>query len=247
MVVWCVSVSLCFAVLCGYETQCKAPAKDMPQHHGTHRVAVSSPAKYSTMMHPALRYGAPPSPGTRSGGGGDANAFLCFFFWHLSCLQFPFIVAIQGQFCVTCTILTGWGGGCHFIYLHFLHRLFFSLNLQPPAPPPPPEEVLFSVPASSSRSGNAKATARLHASAGDDTQPRVNEHRAGGIVALPCTFYSSDHTLFDVLTPGITWDSASDRSPTGNSARQLTSVNCQPPSVKCCPPSVICQSGNRRS
>ena len=46
-------------------------------------------------------------------GGGDANAFFLQFFSHLSCLQFPFIMAIHGQVCVTCTTLTGGGGGAN--------------------------------------------------------------------------------------------------------------------------------------
>ena len=69
--------------------------------------------------------------GGGGGGGGAANAF----FLHLFCLQFPLIVAIHGQVCVTCTILTGVGGGCNCIYLLFFCIAFFAVSTCTPPPP----------------------------------------------------------------------------------------------------------------
>ena len=45
--------------------------------------------------------------------------FFLAFFLHLSCLQFPFIVAIHGQVFVTCTILTRGAGANAFICIAF--------------------------------------------------------------------------------------------------------------------------------
>ena len=61
---------------------------------------------------------------TRGGGG-----WICMVL-HRSCLRSPFIVAIHGHVCVTCPILTGEGNAkCN--YLHFVHRIFHSLNVHP--------------------------------------------------------------------------------------------------------------------
>ena len=85
------------------------------------------------------------------GGGGDAKAcffvFLDFmkavvffghllhpFFSHVFCLQFPFIVAIHGQICLTCIILTVGGGVQMHLFAFFLHRIFRSLHLHSPPP-----------------------------------------------------------------------------------------------------------------
>jgi len=59
--------------------------------------------------------------------GGNANACFFCFVLHLSCLQFPFIVAIPGQVCVTCTILTRGGMQMH----------LFAVST---CIPPPPEQ-----------------------------------------------------------------------------------------------------------
>ena len=67
----------------------------------------------------------------------EAVCFCVFFLHifgillHLSCLQFPFIVAIHGQVCVTCTIWTGGGMQMH------LHFFFASHFLQSQLAPPP--------------------------------------------------------------------------------------------------------------
>ena len=66
-----------------------------------------------------------------SQGGGLFFASFAFFlhFFHLSCLQFPCIVAIHGQVCVTCTILTGGGRNANAFIC-----IFCSLDLHPPPP-----------------------------------------------------------------------------------------------------------------
>ena len=61
------------------------------------------------------------------------HLFYFFFFLHLSCLQFLFVVAIHGQICVACTILTGGGG----MQMHlFAFICIFEVSTCIPRPPP---------------------------------------------------------------------------------------------------------------
>ena len=91
------------------------------------------------------------------GGGGDANAFFfiflhikeavffcifCIFFaffLHMSCLQFPFNVAIHGQICSADSRWQGGGGQMH--VFAFFRIAFFAVSTC--IPPPPPRMMLL--------------------------------------------------------------------------------------------------------
>ena len=71
------------------------------------------------------------------GWGGCKCMFFAHFVWLLSCLQFPCIVAIHGQGCVTCTILTRGADKIQMRSFAFFSPSHLSPS-QLASPPPPP-------------------------------------------------------------------------------------------------------------